>query len=157
MTESYSILELQDQYYVGVYSANVEYFSIGKHIGVAYSAVKDALEKHGIKNEIRSAPAVRFDNKKEKTIDIYAGFFVSEPEKVVHALEGALRLSKLPAGKYAKKVMVGGYEKLPMVWGEFMKELQGKNPCDPYEVYLSHNSEDSEKTVTELWCRLKLE
>jgi hypothetical protein len=37
-----------------------------------------------------------------------------------------------------------------------MKELQGKNPCDPYEVYLSYNSEDNEKTVTELWCRLKL-
>jgi hypothetical protein len=81
MTESYSILELQDQYYVGIYSANVEYFSIGKHIGVAYSTIKDALEKYGIKGAIRSAPAVRFDNKKEKTIDIYAGFFVSEPEQ----------------------------------------------------------------------------
>jgi AraC family transcriptional regulator len=73
------------------------------------------------------------------------------------ALPGELAEQRVPAGRYAKTVHVGGYDKLPDTWARFLGEWLpesgerlGSGPS--YELYVNDPRQTpKEKLVTEIY------
>jgi len=130
---SYEVLEMPQQWYVGITHAQIKDGDIKSEMFAKdYEAIGKAIG--GIEKATGMPFSVAHNyNDATGTMDLEVALPVAAEMKVGEGLA----CSSIPAGKSAKYIYTGPYEGSSMAWGKFMTEVMKKHKprWDAYEVY----------------------
>ena len=149
-----------DRVHTAVVKGTVAFADITSFFDRVFTAVPAAIHAAGV---VPAGPAfARYNSHPTDTVDIEAGFAVSEPYEgasEVSVGEDGVVAGELPAGRVATATLRGGYDLLSAAWPEMIGWVmsQGEHPGEvSWEVYVTEPTPDADPAamITELYCTL---
>lgn len=130
---TYEILEMGDQWYVGVMHPALKVSDITQELfGKDYGMIAEFIGKSGKTPGFPISISHNYSDE-TKMMDMENAMLVDAEMKPA----AGMTCSKIPGGKFAKYVYVGPYEGTSVAWGSFMSELMKTHQprWSGYEVY----------------------
>jgi effector-binding domain-containing protein len=167
-SQSYNIVALPQQHFIGVKRLNTERPRIGETIREAYHTLQQFLKNNDAIDIITNKQdIIRYTSSgTENQVNLFAGVFIdlSQVERVKLLLDNSsIEVDSLSDGKYAHSVHIGSYDGLPNAWNKLFENLHRDGhesiniPYSCYEQYITRCDEesDSSKWITDIYVQIK--